>query len=138
MIDETFALRYELARAAFDRGEFIEASRTLEDLMMDLQSEQTDPTGEADPTHTPDGSRAQVTHGTSELRLLLARAYYHSAALSRAERVLDQLVVDEPTDGYARLLLARTLQRQGRATEATPQLAIAAALGQDVSSAQRG
>lgn len=114
----TLALRYEMARSAFERGDHLEAARTLEDLLADLSGE-------------------EVLHGTSELRLLLARAYYHSAQLKRAEWMLDALVADEPSDPYVRLLLARTLQRQSRHDEARPHVAIAEALGADTSSARR-
>ncbi|MEV6104361.1 tetratricopeptide repeat protein [Streptomyces sp. NPDC051940] len=51
-------------------------------------------------------------------RLLLARAYYHSAQLRRAEEQLRELVDRDPVESYAHLMLARTLQRQGRDEEA--------------------
>ncbi|MFJ8026768.1 tetratricopeptide repeat protein [Streptomyces sp. NPDC096311] len=60
-------------------------------------------------------------------RLLLARAYYHSAQLKRAEATLRTLIERDPADAYAHLLLGRTLERQGRAGEAAPYLRIAAA-----------
>jgi predicted Zn-dependent protease len=60
-------------------------------------------------------------------RLLLARAYYHSAQLRRAEEQLRTIVDRHPTDHYAHLMLGRTLQRQGRHDEATPWLRMAAA-----------
>jgi predicted Zn-dependent protease len=51
-------------------------------------------------------------------RLLLARAYYHSAQLKKAEEQL-RLVVDRcPVEHYAYLMLGRTLERQGRHDEA--------------------
>ena len=50
--------------------------------------------------------------------LLLARSYYHSAQLGRAEAAARALVEADPTDVYAVLLLARTLQRRGRHAEA--------------------
>ncbi|MCX5192917.1 tetratricopeptide repeat protein [Streptomyces sp. NBC_00249] len=61
-------------------------------------------------------------------RLLLARAYYHSAQLSRAERELRALLERWPVEDYARLLLGRTLERAGRADEARPHLRMAAAM----------
>ncbi|MDA5282504.1 tetratricopeptide repeat protein [Streptomyces sp. NPDC054904] len=64
-------------------------------------------------------------------RLLLARAYYHSAQLSRAERELRAILERWPVEDYAQLLLGRTLQRQGRAAEAAPHLRIAAAMAGD-------
>lgn len=67
--------------------------------------------------------------GNAEIRLLLARAHYHSASLGRAEEVLRGLLERWPTDAYAHLLLARTLQRAGRAQEGAPHLKIAEAMG---------
>ncbi|KUH40040.1 MULTISPECIES: tetratricopeptide repeat protein [Streptomyces] len=58
-------------------------------------------------------------------RLLLARSYYHSARLGRAEAELRALLDRDPADAYAHLLLGRTLERQGRAAEAGPYLRIA-------------
>jgi FMN reductase len=60
-------------------------------------------------------------------RLLLARAYYHSAQLRRAEEQLRLIVERDPVEHYAHLMLGRTLQRQGRRDEATPWLRMAAA-----------
>jgi len=62
-------------------------------------------------------------------RLLLARAYYHSAQLGRAEAELRVLVERDPGDAYAHLLLGRTLERQGRAPEAIRYLKVAEILG---------
>ncbi len=53
-----------------------------------------------------------------EAPLLLARAYYLSAQLAKAEAAARQLIEADPTDTYAVLLLARTLQRRGRHSEA--------------------
>ncbi|ACU34815.1 tetratricopeptide repeat protein [Actinosynnema pretiosum subsp. pretiosum] len=61
----------------------------------------------------------------------LALAHFQSAALPRAEEVLLRLVELDPSDGYARLLLGRTLSRRGRHAEALPQLKLAAALTGD-------
>ncbi|WP_416970990.1 tetratricopeptide repeat protein [Streptomyces sp. 4F14] len=60
-------------------------------------------------------------------RLLLARAYYHSAQLSRAEEQLRRVVERDPVEHYAHLMLGRTLERQGRQAEAEPWLRMAAA-----------
>ncbi|RJL30067.1 DsbA family protein [Bailinhaonella thermotolerans] len=68
-------------------------------------------------------------HGEDRgLRLLAARAYYASAQLGRAAATLEGLVAENPDDSFARHLLGRTLQRQGRAAEAAPHLAMAAAM----------
>jgi FMN reductase len=60
-------------------------------------------------------------------RLLLARAYYHSAQLRRAEEHLRAVIERDPVEYYAYLMLGRTLERQGRAAEAAPRLRAAAA-----------
>lgn len=65
-------------------------------------------------------------------RELLARAYFHSAQLKRAETQLRAILERSPVEGYAQLLLARTLQRQSRHAEAASCLRIARALGQRV------
>ncbi|MFD0021270.1 tetratricopeptide repeat protein [Streptomyces sp. NPDC058382] len=64
-------------------------------------------------------------------RLLLARAYYHSARLVRAETELRAVLELDPVESYARLMLGRTLERQGRRTEAATHLRVAAALSGD-------
>ena len=61
-------------------------------------------------------------------RLLLARAYYHSAQLQRAEAELRTVLKQDPAKAYAHLLLGRTLQRQSRQTEAARYLRLAAAM----------
>jgi predicted Zn-dependent protease len=66
-------------------------------------------------------------------RLLLARAYYHSAQLRRAEEELREIIDRDPVEHYAHLMLGRTLQRQGRHDEAAPWLRMAAAFsGQSI------
>lgn len=67
----------------------------------------------------------------AEVTLLLARSYYHSARLGPAESVLRGMLERWPSDAYAHLLLARTLQRAGRAEEGAPHLKIAEAMGLD-------
>ncbi|MEU4264384.1 tetratricopeptide repeat protein [Streptomyces argenteolus] len=64
-------------------------------------------------------------------RLLLARAYYHSARLAKAEAELREVLERNPVEDYARLMLGRTLERQGRPAEAAPHLRMAAALTGD-------
>jgi Flp pilus assembly protein TadD len=103
-------LRLEWARSLFDRGDFRAAAKALAELV--------------------DETRVDVTlHGTAELELLLARAYFGSAQLGRAETVLRRLVDDAPDDGYLHLLLGRTLQRQARHDDARGHLALAEVLG---------
>lgn len=62
------------------------------------------------------------------VRLLAARAYFHSAQLGRARTTLEGLVAEAPDDAYARLMLGRVLERQGRADEAAPHLRIASVM----------
>lgn len=64
-------------------------------------------------------------------RLLLARAYYHSARLGPAETELRAVLELDPVEQYARLMLGRTLERQGRQAEADTHLRMAAALSGD-------
>ena len=60
---------------------------------------------------------------------LLARSYFGSAQLARAEEALRRLVELAPANGWARRALARTLERQSRADEAVPHHRVADALG---------
>ncbi|MFG2988421.1 tetratricopeptide repeat protein [Streptomyces sp. NPDC048257] len=99
----TAAERWARARLFFDAKEYATAARILESLA-----------GEA-----PE----QLA-----LRLLLARACYHSAQLSRAEHELRAILERWPVEDYAQLMLGRTLERLGRAAEARPHLRMAAAM----------
>ncbi|MER6629530.1 tetratricopeptide repeat protein [Streptomyces sp. NPDC000987] len=99
----TPAERWERARMFFDARNYTAAARVLAALVEEVP-EQTGP------------------------RLLLARAYYHSAQLRRAEAELRVIVERDPVEHYARLMLGRTLQRQGRHEEAASHLRVAAAL----------
>ncbi|GEK02066.1 hypothetical protein TNCT1_43420 [Streptomyces sp. 1-11] len=102
----TPAERWERARLFFEAKDYTAAARVLARLVEEVP-EQTGP------------------------RLLLARAYYHSAQLRRAEAELRIIVERDPVEHYARLMLGRTLQRQARHDEAAPHLRIAAALAGD-------
>ncbi|MCX4613974.1 tetratricopeptide repeat protein [Streptomyces mirabilis] len=102
----TAAERWERAQLFFDAKDYAGAARVLGGFV-DEVPEQTGP------------------------RLLLARAYYHSAQLRRAENELRALVERDPVEHYARLMLGRTLQRQGRHDEAESHLRIASALAGD-------
>ena len=62
---------------------------------------------------------------------LLARSYFGSAQLRRAEVALLRLVDLAPASGWARRALARTLERQNRPAEATVHHRLADALGAD-------
>lgn len=100
---ETLSRRYDRATFLFDSGDYIGAARALAEIVA------TEP-------------------GAAGARLLLARAYYHSAQLRRAEEELRRLVGANPTDAYAQLLLGRTLQRQSRHAEAAGHLRLAEAM----------
>lgn len=102
----TPAERWERAQQFFDAEDYAGAARVLTGLVEEVP-EQTGP------------------------RLLLARAYYHSAQLRRAEAELRIVVERDPVEHYARLMLGRTLQRQARHEEAERHLRIASALAGD-------
>jgi predicted Zn-dependent protease len=67
----------------------------------------------------------------ASVRQLLARAYFQSAQLGRAEEQLRVLVDRDPSDHYAHHVLGRTLERVGRAPEALRHLRIAAAMSSE-------
>ena len=62
---------------------------------------------------------------------LLARSYFGSAQLVRAEQALTRLVELAPANGWARRALARTLERQSRPADAVVHHRVADALGAD-------
>lgn len=74
---------------------------------------------------------ASAPESTAALELS-ARALFASAQLGRARAALEELVERRPDDGWARLALGRTLQRQGLPDEAARHLRVAAALGQEL------
>jgi len=94
---------YRRASMFFDAGDPIRAAQILEPIVA------------AEPSH-------------SGVRLLLARAYFHSAQLGRAEEQLWLLVERDPSDHYAQYVLGRTLERQNRPAEALPHLRMASAM----------
>jgi predicted Zn-dependent protease len=100
--EETTAERWQRAQLLFEARDYISAAKLLAEVVGEVP-EQTGP------------------------RLLLARAYYHSAQLRRAEEQLREVIDRDPVEHYAHLMLGRTLQRQGRHDEAAPWLRMAAA-----------
>ena len=60
---------------------------------------------------------------------LLARSYFGSAQLAKAEESLGRLLDLAPANGWARRAMARTLERQSRAGEAVSHHRMADALG---------
>ncbi len=118
-----FSLRLAWAQGLFERGDYLAAAPALADLVAEIEDIRA--------AGREDGpAEGTVLHGTTDLRLLLARAYYHSAQFRRAEAVLRPLVDESPTEAYAHLLLGRTLQRAGRHDEAARPLALAEMLGE--------
>ncbi|RPK55073.1 hypothetical protein EES43_27475 [Streptomyces sp. ADI96-02] len=105
----TAADRWDRAQMFFEAKEYLTAARILGGLVEEAP-EQVAP------------------------RLLLARSYYHSARLGRAEEELRAVLDIDPVESYARLMLGRTLERQGRGAEAASHLRIAAALTGDFGS----
>lgn len=101
---------YEGALRDFERKRYVEAANRLEWIL-----------------EQPIDHR----HGLGDVRELLARAYYHSARLQLAEKQARAVLSDQPTNGYAARLLARALERQGRAEEAKAPAALATAMGVD-------
>jgi Flp pilus assembly protein TadD len=97
---------YLRADLFFAMGQPLEAARVLE------------PVADAEPTNT------------AALELL-ARSYFGSAQLRRAEEALVRLVELAPANGWARRALARTLERQSRAADAVVHHRVADALGAD-------
>ncbi|MFD6798697.1 tetratricopeptide repeat protein [Streptomyces cyaneofuscatus] len=102
----TAADRWDRAQMFFEAKEYLTAARILGGLVEEAP-EQVAP------------------------RLLLARSFYHSARLGRAEEELRAVLELDPVESYARLMLGRTLERQGRQTEAAAQLRMAAAFEGD-------
>ncbi|NYH80266.1 Flp pilus assembly protein TadD [Actinopolyspora biskrensis] len=65
------------------------------------------------------------------VQLLAGRAYLFSAQFRRAERAFLRVIELDPSDHYARLVLGRTLQRQGRLNEAHTQVQLATTMYPD-------
>lgn len=111
-LDMGFYERFRWAQGQFEDRDYRGAARTLEALLADVE-------------RAPEN----VGHPVTEVRLLLARAYFHSAQLRRAEEAARALLAGNPAEAYAALLLARTLQRASRPDEARQAMNLAAALG---------
>lgn len=101
---ESAAEKWERAQLLFDAKDYAKAARLLAEV-------------------------AEEVPFQTDLCLLLARAYYHSAQLGKAEERLRVLVDRDPVEHYGHLLLGRTLERLGRPEEAAPWLRLAAAFG---------
>ncbi len=75
---------------------------------------------------------AEEEYGLTEARELLARAAFHAAYLTKAERFARELIDANPTHAYAHTILVRTLQRQSRHDEAERAAVVARAFGAEV------
>lgn len=64
----------------------------------------------------------------ASVHLLAGRAYFDSAQLQPAEDAFTRVLELDPADHYARFALGKTLQRQGRLSEAETQLKMASAM----------
>lgn len=102
--------RYSTAKQLFDGKQYREAAEILSTMLEGLEG-------------------SDVLHPTTDARLLLARSYYHSAQLKRAEDTVRDLLIDSPHEPYAQLLLGRILQRTGRPEAAKGHLKMAKLLG---------
>lgn len=69
--------------------------------------------------------------GNTNVREYLARAHFHRAALGPAEAECRTILEADPTNEYATLLLARSLERQNRRDEASSVRRMLAALTGD-------
>lgn len=105
---------FRLAEDQFAQRDYYGAVGTLERLVAD------------------DDAVLSAGHGMTAADELLVRAYFHAALLDKAEAAARRLLESEPDNGYAVLVLARTLQRLNRSDEAEPLLARAEALGQSL------
>ena len=101
--DEQLALSYELAKMSFEQRDYTAAAGRLVELL-------------------------EVEPGNVSARLLLARSYFHSAQLAKAEVTLRDVLDSDPTEAYAHLMLGRVLQRQSRHDEAQASLRMAAVM----------
>jgi tetratricopeptide (TPR) repeat protein len=74
------------------------------------------------------GSVVDEAGDSASVQLLAGRAYLGSAQFQRAQAAFERVLELDPADHYARFALGRTLQRQGRLTEAKTQLRLAVAM----------
>jgi Flp pilus assembly protein TadD len=108
LLEDSTHDRWLRAQALFEERAYREAAVLLTELLDDA---------------------GEVRHQLTDVRLLLARSYFHSAQLDGAIRVATELLEHDPNEPYAHLLLGRSMQRQGRREEARPHLRLAELLG---------
>lgn len=94
---------YERAQVYFEMNDYAQAARLLEPFAVEQPR-------------------------SVSVRLLLARAYYHSAQLRKAEAEFRAVTELDPVEDYAWFGLGRALERQSRHAEATPCFRMAAAM----------
>ena len=108
LLEDTTHDRWVRAKALFEERAYREAARLLTGLLDEA---------------------ADVGHELTDVRLLLARSFYHSAQLDETIRVATELLEHDPNEPYAHLLVGRALQRKSRGDEAQPHLRLAELLG---------
>jgi Flp pilus assembly protein TadD len=113
---------YRLAEQYLDGGDPLSAVRLLEPLVPDTDTDSAPATG------TGRENSGRENTATAAVRLLLARAYFHTAQLRRAEGQFRKVLDLDPTDHFAHFALGRTLERQTRPEEALRHYRIAAAM----------
>ncbi len=110
LVEDSFHDRWVRAQSLFDDRAYREAAVLLRELVESPQS-------------------AEFGHALIDVRLLLARALFHSAQLNGALATAEALLIDEPGEAYAHLLAGRSLQRLNRREEAAGHLKLAEVLG---------
>lgn len=110
LVEDSFHDRWVRAQSLFDDRAYREAAVLLRELVESPQS-------------------TEFGHALIDVRLLLARALFHSAQLNGALATAEALLIDEPGEAYAHLLAGRSLQRLNRREEAAGHLKLAEVLG---------
>lgn len=110
MLEDSLHDRWLRAQRLFDDRAYREAASLLRELL-------------------EDPAVGEIGHALIDVRLLLARALFHSAQLNGALETSEALLVDEPGEAYAHLIAGRSLQRLNRRDEAARHLKLADVLG---------